>query len=62
MSRSINLGMPVVLSSPNTDVSRRLVAGATHLVATDPALSTPWNTNHTPRSSWLRRLISRKAK
>lgn len=58
VSRSINLGMPVMAATPNADISRLLGTGMKNLLP--PGTGFTANDDDTPAKSGLRRLFTRK--
>jgi pilus assembly protein CpaE len=59
VTRSINRGQPVVMTSPDSDVSRSFIDGATRLVAPEEGAEVVW-THSQPRRGLLSRLFRRR--
>ena len=58
VTRSINRGQPVVITAPDADVSRKLIEGATRLVAPEEGAEVVWSQSQ-PKRGLLSRIFRR---
>ncbi|MEX2587084.1 MAG: AAA family ATPase [Actinomycetota bacterium] len=62
VSWSINMGVPVLMADPDSDISRKFVAGAVKLAKPNPGVVLPWSTSAgSERRGWFSRRLKGKA-
>ncbi len=62
VSWSINMGMPVLMADPDSDISRKFVGSALKLAKPVEGVTLPWSTDASgPRRGWFSNLLKGKA-
>jgi pilus assembly protein CpaE len=61
VTRSLNLGKPVVSCEPSAEVSQKLVEGATRIVPPSDGVSLPWTYPASKRRSWMHKFFRKGA-